>query len=293
MSNKKGSRKPSPSLREMKYKTISKDRPLTSKEEAFVFHYVGDCKQNATQAALAAGYSQRGAKNRGYELLQKPNVAYKIEQRLNDYFERLDITAFDVLQRIVDLGMAKFTDIAEIRDGGVYLYDTADMSERALASIAEVTESTMANGGSELKVKQRDSMPSLNMLFKLFRLDQSDYRAQRPRSSEQVEMLEAVLEGTKTATEAMLHLDMQGIPIPESILKLATKEEAPEEDVDDSGNFPTAEELNAAYIEKQKKIDSQKDDFLPKRREEVQSIKNKLSGKEAFVNGEKESKDNT
>lgn len=50
---------------------------LTPKEQAFVDAYVGD----ATAAAIAAGYSEKTAKQRGYKLMQKKAIRDALNAR--------------------------------------------------------------------------------------------------------------------------------------------------------------------------------------------------------------------
>jgi len=53
-------------------------RALTAKQEEFAHHY--SASHNASEAALAAGYSVARAKQTGHELLRKPNVAALVSE---------------------------------------------------------------------------------------------------------------------------------------------------------------------------------------------------------------------
>jgi phage terminase small subunit len=83
------------------------DSYLTRKQEAFVLEYVKD--HNATQAAIRAGYSNRGASEIGYQLLQKTSVLEaikslqdEIDQQLRMQFVQDAIRAREVLRGILD-----------------------------------------------------------------------------------------------------------------------------------------------------------------------------------------------
>ena len=51
---------------------------LNEKQEKFAQNYV--VYRNATEAAKAAGYSERSAYNQGFRLLQAPEVLERIEE---------------------------------------------------------------------------------------------------------------------------------------------------------------------------------------------------------------------
>ena len=51
---------------------------LNAKQKDFAHHY--SASHNATQAALAAGYSERRARHTGSELLRKPDVAALVSE---------------------------------------------------------------------------------------------------------------------------------------------------------------------------------------------------------------------
>lgn len=76
---------------------------LTPKQQVFVREYLVDL--NATQAAVRAGYSERSAAERGYELRQKPSVAAAIEVGMTDRGRRTDWTADKVLLELGVIAM--------------------------------------------------------------------------------------------------------------------------------------------------------------------------------------------
>jgi len=63
---------------------------MTPKEIAFAENYL--CTFNATDAAKTAGYSERSARQIGYENLIKPYIQNYIRERSGDRLERLRIT---------------------------------------------------------------------------------------------------------------------------------------------------------------------------------------------------------
>ena len=71
---------------------------LTPKQQAFVSEYIID--QNATRAAIAAGYSPKTATVMGYENLSKPYLKKVIENALEERCRNNGITADFVLNGI-------------------------------------------------------------------------------------------------------------------------------------------------------------------------------------------------
>ena len=68
---------------------------MNEKQELFVQHYI--LTRNATEAAKAAGYSERSAHNQGYRLLQDEEV----RQRVYDAEQEMT-TTLDVISELED-----------------------------------------------------------------------------------------------------------------------------------------------------------------------------------------------
>ena len=77
-------------------------KPLSDKAAAFVREYLID--KNATQAAIRAGYSARGAGKTGHDLLQRPHVKAAVARELKAQAERTLLTADRVLLDIQHFG---------------------------------------------------------------------------------------------------------------------------------------------------------------------------------------------
>lgn len=79
---------------------------LTDKQDAFVKEYVQN--NNAKQSAINAGYSERTAKEQGYQLLQNPLVKNAIDQAkherdmfMQEQFKAGAIEAYNALMGII------------------------------------------------------------------------------------------------------------------------------------------------------------------------------------------------
>lgn len=67
---------------------------LDQRQKNFAEYYVGECKGNARQAALKAGYSAVFAKSKSYLLLQNDNIAEYIRE-LNKPIERENVMTIE------------------------------------------------------------------------------------------------------------------------------------------------------------------------------------------------------
>ena len=74
---------------------------LTPKQQRFVEEYLIDLC--ATQAAVRAGYSQKSAKEQGYENLTKPHIAAAIAEAQQARADRTEISQTWVLERLVSV----------------------------------------------------------------------------------------------------------------------------------------------------------------------------------------------
>lgn len=89
---------------------------LNDKQEMFCREYLIDL--NATQAAIRAGYSEKTAKETGYENLTKPHIQERISALQAARNERVDIDADYVLRRLAEIDQMDVLDILN-DDGGI------------------------------------------------------------------------------------------------------------------------------------------------------------------------------
>jgi phage terminase small subunit len=87
---------------------------LTDKQELFAREYLKDL--NATQAAIRAGYSEKTAKETGYENLTKPHIQELIAELNKDRMERVQIDADYVLRQAVKLHERCMQEVEPITD---------------------------------------------------------------------------------------------------------------------------------------------------------------------------------
>ncbi|MGM4915892.1 terminase small subunit [Tardiphaga sp. 813_E8_N1_3] len=82
---------------------------LTPKQQRFVAEYLIDL--NGTKAAIRAGYSARTANEQAVALLKHPGIAATIDAAKIARFERLDVDADYVLQRLFAEAQADLADL--------------------------------------------------------------------------------------------------------------------------------------------------------------------------------------
>lgn len=87
---------------------------LTDKQELFSREYLKDL--NATQAAIRAGYSEKTAKETGYENLTKPHIQELIAELNKERLERVQIDADYVLRQAVKLHERCMQEVEPITD---------------------------------------------------------------------------------------------------------------------------------------------------------------------------------
>ncbi|MBB6218672.1 phage terminase small subunit [Anaerosolibacter carboniphilus] len=152
---------------------------LTPKQKIFCDEYLVDL--NATQAAIRAGYSERTAKEVGYENLTKPHIQKYIDERMKNRQQRTEITQDKVLQELARVAFARGTDFAKValrigyrdivdKEGkvigqqpfeyqAVEIINTDDIPEDKRAAIASIKQGT--NG---IEVKPYDKVKALELL---------------------------------------------------------------------------------------------------------------------------------
>ena len=127
---------------------------LTAKQQAFVIEYL--CDLNATQAAIRAGYSKRGAKDQAWQLMQRAEVAAAIKAAMEARNQRAQVDSDYVLQRLTAIDQM---DLAEIHgDDGKLL----PIKQWPLVWRQMVKEVDMKTG----KVKFHDKLRALELIGK-------------------------------------------------------------------------------------------------------------------------------
>jgi phage terminase small subunit len=120
----------------------------TPKQRLFVREYCHHL--NATRAAIAAGYSEKGARQAGARLLTNVNVSAEIGKLTQKACERLEISAENVLRELARLA---FLDPRNFYDANGALRNVTDLDDDTAACIAGMEVEDVYHGRGEERVK--------------------------------------------------------------------------------------------------------------------------------------------
>ncbi len=139
---------------------------LTAKQAAFVREYLVD--NNATQAAIRAGYSRKTAYSQGQRLLKHVEVAAGIAKRQAKLEERAGVKAEAVIRELALLGFANMQDYMRVTPDGDAYVDLSNLTQEQAAAVQEVTVDEYVEGRGEaaravkrLRVKLADKRSAL------------------------------------------------------------------------------------------------------------------------------------
>lgn len=136
---------------------------LTDKQELFAREYLKDL--NATQAAIRAGYSEKTAKETGYENLTKPHLLDFIAELNKERLDSLQIDASYVLKRLVEIDQMDVLDIL-LSNGELKPIKDWPKTWRTTLSGMDVTELAGDQAGLLKKIKWPDKVKNLELLGK-------------------------------------------------------------------------------------------------------------------------------
>jgi phage terminase small subunit len=137
------------------------------KYRIFIEEYLKDL--NATRAAMAAGYSQKGAAVQGSRLLRVPKIAAALQAAMDKRSKKTNITAERVLEEIAHVAFSRMSKVTRWNESGVRILASDEMEEHDIAAIQEITENVNEHGGS-VKVKLYDKIRALDLLGKHLKL---------------------------------------------------------------------------------------------------------------------------
>ena len=142
------------------------EQKLTPKQEIFSHEYVIDW--NATRAAKVAGYSEKTAKEMGYENLTKPHIAAYIEEIQKDLGKLSGVSA---LRNVLELKKIAYTNLSDFKDGWMTEreFDKLDEDTKAALSEIQYTEKISDKYGTEriVKFKLHDKQKAIESLNKM------------------------------------------------------------------------------------------------------------------------------
>jgi len=115
------------------FSTLSGAELRNKKREAFCQEYLVDLC--AAKAAVRAGYARKGAKNQGWQLLQRTEVQGRIKELMDARAQRCKITADDVVRELARIGFGSISDFIRIDDEGQPCVDLSRADPNNLAIV--------------------------------------------------------------------------------------------------------------------------------------------------------------
>lgn len=129
---------------------------LSRKRKVFIEEYL-QC-WNATQAAIKAGYSKKGAAVTGHRLLINANISAIIKERVNE----IVMSADEALSLLSDQARASLDDCMDIEEGGKVKLNFLKAKEKGKLSLIKSITPT----ASGLKVELYSSQRALELIGK-------------------------------------------------------------------------------------------------------------------------------
>lgn len=132
---------------------------LTAQQELFAREYVID--NNAKQAAIRAGYSEKTAQEQGSRLLSNVKVLELVETHRKKREIRTDVTADRVIKELAKIAFSDLNEFVEVSKDGKINVKPSDQVDGTVLS--EISESVTTNGRTK-KVKLHDKMKALELI---------------------------------------------------------------------------------------------------------------------------------
>jgi phage terminase small subunit len=195
---------------------------------------------NGTQAAIRAGYSEKGAGVVASNLLKDDRVRAKIEELNKSRLRKLNVTVKNVLKEIALMAFSNIADVCTWNSQGIRLKRSASLSREETAAIKSITE-TITPKTTSLKVLMHDKPASLVLLCRYLNVLDGNAEVVDPEKTARdfkeayTEMFDSV-----PTTEGGGNQMVAGVPIepevpeePEEPEEPEVPEEKPEEPVSD------------------------------------------------------------
>jgi phage terminase small subunit len=142
----------------------NRSKGLTNKQKKFIKEYLVD--HNGKRAAIAAGYSEKGAASQANILLNKPLIKSEIEKRQKRDSKKFDISRDRVLNKLANIAFSHIGEVVEFEHNRVFAKNSQDLEERVLHSINSISEKTNNMGARSLSIKLHDPIRALELLGK-------------------------------------------------------------------------------------------------------------------------------
>jgi phage terminase small subunit len=146
-------------------------KQMTVQQRLFVSEYV--VSQNATQAAVLAGYAKDSARQQGSDLLSRPYIIAAVAEAISRRIGTAELSANRVLEELRRLSFANVRTLFG-PDGNLRPITELTLEECSAVASIEVIKKNVAAGDGKVdvvhKVKLQDKVKSLELLAKHYQL---------------------------------------------------------------------------------------------------------------------------
>lgn len=146
-----------------------------SRHDTFCREYIIDL--NGTRAAIAAGYSEKSAKQQASDLLTRPYIQARLASLLKNRGEKLDLSAERVLSELATLGYSNIEDYIQVNEDGDPQIDLSKLTREQAACIQSITVEEYVEGRGQnarrvkrVKFKLADKIRALELLGRYLKL---------------------------------------------------------------------------------------------------------------------------
>lgn len=181
-----------------------KKKKLSKKQETFVKEYLVDL--NATHAAIRAGYSEKTAKQIGFQNLRKDHIAIQVSAAMQKRSEETRIDSNYVLHRLTEIDQMDVLDILN-NNGSVKSVSEWPKIWRQFISGFDVSE-VFTGGGDDRelsgllkKIKWPDKIKNLELIGK--HVDVQAFKEQVGHSGELTVSLDEVFQRINGTTKVV------------------------------------------------------------------------------------------
>lgn len=180
-------------------------RKLNGKHEVYVLARMAGANQ--TQAAIAAGFAARSARQRGLELERDPLIAARLKYLLAEKFKALHMEVDEILARTAMIARA---DPRALYDESGRLRPIHELTPEEAAAIAGLESAEAFEGGGKdrvkvadiRKVRLRDPLPALRLLAEHKKLVRAPDDGMNALANALADRLKAARERRRTANPA-------------------------------------------------------------------------------------------
>lgn len=144
----------------------------TVKQFLFAKAYIGEAKQNATKAAIMAGYTENAASEAGYAILRKAqylHVQEYIEEEIGAIVDKFDVSAEALVRRLAEIANCNIEDVVQITESGrIRLKPFDEIAEHAKGAIKSITDKS--GNTDEIGVQLHDPIAAIKEIAKILKI---------------------------------------------------------------------------------------------------------------------------